>query len=273
MRARWLVVAVAATAALTGGTVAAIAAPQGENSTPSAQSAAPKAPVDTATELKYTAVTPCRVLDTRKAAAGPLALNTTRNVFVAGTFGFAPQGGTSGGCGVPIGATSVTATVATVTPPGSGYLVGWAAGTPKPGTSFLNFSAGKVTSTGVTLPIAKSASAQLSLQAQAPGSTQVIMDVTGYYTLPLSVVVNFNGTVSSSGGRVTAVATPVDTAGSYQVTFDRDVSRCAYSVTPNSFHLVAQAQPRAGNINAVYVLLQSASDVDTAGGFSLVVTC
>ena len=44
----------------------------------------------------YTPITPCRIVDTRK-AGGAIGAET-RTYYVAGTFGFAPAGGTSGGC-------------------------------------------------------------------------------------------------------------------------------------------------------------------------------
>jgi hypothetical protein len=63
---------------------------------------------DTSADLVYTPVVPCRVFDTRSASAGILVGGTQRNFVVAGTTGFAAQGGNSVGCGVPLGrATSV----------------------------------------------------------------------------------------------------------------------------------------------------------------------
>ena len=55
----------------------------------------------------FVPITPCRIADTRL-GGGIVTGSSTRSFYVAGTVGFAPQGGKSGGCGVPLGATAVT---------------------------------------------------------------------------------------------------------------------------------------------------------------------
>jgi len=74
-------------------------APAQEASPPGAPQAEPepRALGDTAADLVYTPVTPCRILDTRL-AGGPLAADTPRSFSVtAANLGF--QGGNASGCG------------------------------------------------------------------------------------------------------------------------------------------------------------------------------
>jgi hypothetical protein len=78
---------------------------------------APNALGDSSADLVYTPVTPCRLFDTRNAAEGILVGNTQRNFLVTGTTGFATQGGSVGGCGIPFGpATSVIINFAAINP-------------------------------------------------------------------------------------------------------------------------------------------------------------
>lgn len=63
-------------------------------------------------------------------------------------------------------------------------------------------------------------------------------------------------------------------AGGYKVVFDRDVSNCAYQVTPYSASAVVRAQPLSGAFNSVVVLTALPSTgayVDVS--FYITVTC
>lgn len=50
--------------------------------------------------LPYTAITPCRIADTRNMAAGPIKAGGTRIFHGAGPASFADQGGSATDCGV-----------------------------------------------------------------------------------------------------------------------------------------------------------------------------
>ena len=66
----------------------------------------------TATENLYVPIKPCRIVDTRE-AGGILTSNSFRNFYVRGTSGFAGQGGTTGGCGLPLSAVAATLSMTT----------------------------------------------------------------------------------------------------------------------------------------------------------------
>src|SRR5256885_16998335 len=59
---------------------------------------------DSAADLSYTPVTPCRILDTR-IVGGPIAAGGQRNFLVTGT-NLSSQGGSATGCGVPTAGTA-----------------------------------------------------------------------------------------------------------------------------------------------------------------------
>lgn len=144
-------------------------------------------------DLVYTPVTPCRVFDSRvsQGGPGPIPANTQRNVFVAGTVGFPAQGGLSGGCGVPIGATSAIINFATVLPAGPGNIRAWAVADPQPAAplaAVMNYGAVAglpAIANGVPVPLCNPAATlctlgDLRLQADTSG-TDILGDVVGYF--------------------------------------------------------------------------------------------
>jgi hypothetical protein len=145
----------------------------------------------TQTNLVYNPVTPCRVADTRF-AIGPIAANTTRNFQVTGN-NLSAQGGSSTGCGIPTGATSVVLNFVAVDPAGSGDLRETAYGTAMPNAAVLTYWKDGVLnanmSNGLPVPICDIAAPpsggctfDFVLQADA-ATTHVVIDVTGYFIL------------------------------------------------------------------------------------------
>ena len=138
---------------------------------------------DSARDLVFTMVTPCRVADTR-VAGGALANASQRNFYVAGTSSarFTPQGGVA--CGIPIGATSVAANITVTQAAGWGWLRAWPYGSS--GTaSIINYFGGDTIANGLILPIcdpaaANCSAADLTIRADAAG-THVLIDVMGYF--------------------------------------------------------------------------------------------
>jgi hypothetical protein len=240
------------------------------NSQPAAKTAVVSAaPIDTSTESKFTAITPCRIVDTR-VAGGPIAAGASRGFAVSGATGFVGQGGTNGGCGVPTAATAVALTMVAVDETGVGYLRQWPAGVAMPFSSFLNYAGTDLVSTGGTATITGTANPALNVSANIH-SSNVVIDVQGYYIKPMYAHVESDGTILS-GSRVTSSASL--SIGQYEVIFDRDVSGCAYnvSVDPDTGYTL-KTQPRSGNANGVFVRIGNLSGTNTAIRFYLTVTC
>src|SRR5207247_9417884 len=98
MRSRWAVSLVVAVGLAPGGAAQAVGQERKPDPGPSVLG-------DSAADLVYTPVIPCRIIDTRLAGAGgALAPGTPRDFHVSGTAGFESRGGKVGGCGVPAGA-------------------------------------------------------------------------------------------------------------------------------------------------------------------------
>ena len=146
----------------------------------------PKDLGDSGKDLVFTKVTPCRIVDTR--ASTKLPDGGARNFLVAGTVGFAGQGGNATGCGVAFGATGVALNLTLTGENGYGWLRAWPyAGVPA-NASVINFSSttGDIAN-GLMLPIcdpaAGSCLSDLTVMADAAG-THVIIDVMGYFMKP-----------------------------------------------------------------------------------------
>jgi len=111
--------------------------------------------------LNLYSVPPCRVLDTRAATQA-----FTGNLVV--TIG--------GYCGVPSTASAVIVNASVVPAGPLGYLTLWGSGNTAPEAASLNASDGTITSNMAIVPLASG-----SISAFASNSTQLILDVTGYF--------------------------------------------------------------------------------------------
>ncbi|WP_441250160.1 PKD domain-containing protein [Kitasatospora sp. McL0602] len=111
----------------------------------------------------FTPVSPTRLVDTR--TAGQHALG---------------QGGTLPvASGAPAGATGAVLNVTSTASTAGGYLTVWADGAAKPGTSNLNFLAGKTVPNHVTTPLGANGSFDVY---NFLGQTQVVADLFGYFS-------------------------------------------------------------------------------------------
>jgi hypothetical protein len=87
----------------------------------------------------------------------------------------------------------------------------------------------------------------------------------------LWAVINADGTTASSSG-VTGSLQPFG-AGTYEVDFNRNVSKCSYSATPWESPYFIIAEPRDAVPDGVYVEIYNPTKVPTSDKFSLAVFC
>jgi hypothetical protein len=119
------------------------------------------------------AVTPCRLLDTRK-PQGPLggpaiAANGTR------TFAL------TSACGVSPTASSVALNVTVVSPQAAGDLVLYPAGTGIPNASSISFRAGRTRANNAYVLLARDGTGRATVKNNAAGALDLVIDVTGYF--------------------------------------------------------------------------------------------
>jgi uncharacterized repeat protein (TIGR03803 family) len=125
--------------------------------------------------LGFVPVTPCRLVDTRQ-GNNPIQGGTSRNFDIAQL----------GGCGIPSGEAAYSLNV-TVVPHGRlGFLTVWPAGLAQPATSTLN-SDGRIKAVATIVQ----AGASDSISVYASNTTDLILDIDGYFTTPSGQTLQF----------------------------------------------------------------------------------
>ena len=128
------------------------------------QGTACSAPVGT----DFYTVTPCRVFDTRTTAPPVLACG-----MIPRDFAIAPS------CDIPLTALAVSINVTVTGPSAAGNLRLYPAGTANPTVSTLNYSAGQTR--GNNAIVSLGAAGAISALCSPQGSTDLILDVNGYF--------------------------------------------------------------------------------------------
>jgi hypothetical protein len=253
-----------ATTALLVTTGVAAASPPGTGNDPAAGAApaadSPAVAVAPSTlETVFVPITPCRIIDTRS-AGGQIATGTTRAFHVRGSTDFTSQGGNATGCGIPESATAVAVSVTPTAVAKTGYLHVWPYGQAEPNATIAHYFLGQTNTTGATITLG---SGIYDINAKTyTGATSLVVDLTGYYAPQMAAFVALDGTLQFATPRVTA-ASHVST-GNYIVTFDTDVSRCSFAVTPYAYNWVAAVGPQIGNVNQAHVYIHEQAGSTTA---------
>lgn len=140
-------------------------------------------PIEKPSELMFFPLTPCRVVDTRPGQGktglfGPPALvaNITRDI---------PMLASS--CAIPSAAQAFALNVTVVPPAGLGYLSLWPAGQNFPGVSTLNSPDGATLANAAIVP----AGANGAISVLASNAADLIVDVTGYFGVPVTGGLHF----------------------------------------------------------------------------------
>jgi hypothetical protein len=195
-------------------------------------------------EALFVPVRPCRIADTRR-HGGRFRAGWARSVRVRGTVGFAPQGGASGGYGIPAGATAIAASVTSSGTTADGHLIDYPAGTPAPSTFFSSCTRGQARTTNPVLPLAPIGVDPALTIKNVGGTPDVIIDVTGYWQPQIEGMVDRFGQIFAGSSRLVSAAHLG--VGLYAVTVDGDVTNCTPTVTGFSGHVYASAFGFAGN--------------------------
>lgn len=172
---------------------------------------APKALGSPTSDLTYTPITPCRIVDTRFGGGGSLGAGETRDWLAANPTGsFSTQGGSSTDCGIPTKPAAVLANF-TVANTQSAYefLSAWPFGQPRPTSSVLNWVAqGAQVGNGVIVPLCWSAvGCPIDFSVYVSGGAHVIIDVMGYFKAPEAMNVIW---VGKSGAPFASIQAAID---------------------------------------------------------------
>ena len=127
---------------------------------------------------EYVPLTPTRIIDTRSSSkvgpvTGPVAADSTTAIQIAGN--------TTNGVDIPTsGVTAVALSLTVVGASANGYITAYPDQTPQPLTSTVNyFSSATVTNNAIT-PVGTDG--EIDIYNGSSGTTQFLIDVTGYYT-------------------------------------------------------------------------------------------
>lgn len=172
---------------------------------------------DTAQDLVYVPVTPCRIIDTRL-AGGQIAANTIRSFDVTAVSSYSFQGGDVSNCGTGASGSFAAAVInfTVVTPATAGYITAFPFGGTQPLAATLNYNAGDVKGNLAVVKLDQGASAN-ELSVYTFAATHLIADVVGYFTNPVldtfQCVTTAETTVSIGAGLGNNAVAPACAAG------------------------------------------------------------
>lgn len=176
-------------------------------------------------DLVFTPITPCRIVDTR-GAGGPVTAGSTR-VFKAWAASYATQGGSASDCGIlqsnDVAALALNLLV--IVPSGEGFIKAWPVGAVQPNASTLNYKANDVLANSATLKVSQTSS---DWNLFSVSTTHFVADVVGYYSKPVATALECTGvTDSTTTVPVTSVLTyitaPVCAAG-----YSKTATSCSF---------------------------------------------
>jgi hypothetical protein len=167
---------------------------------------------DLNSDVVYTPVAPCRILDTRSTAAGAIAANSTRNFVAVNASNFSSQGGSATNCGTPgLSATAVAINLTAVTPSGAGFATAYPFGTAQPLAASVNYAAGAIVNNALIVQIPNPlGSFDFTLYTFA--QSHYVADIVGYFAPPLATelqcveTANTNLVIAAGGGTGNATA-------------------------------------------------------------------
>jgi hypothetical protein len=221
-----------------------------------------------ASESSFIPISACRIADTRKTT--PLPANGTRTFYVGGTTGFVPQGGTSGGCGIPVGATAIALSATAADGSRSGNMLAY----PNGGSTtsgFINVTPGEVTRASGNIAINSSSAYALKITNRSAGTANIVLDVQGYYVKPLAGMISETGAPYAGSSRITGSVRAAQ--GIFDVTFDRNIVYCSPAVTVYFDNYYANADTYALGSNTVRVKVYDATGVLRDAFFYISVEC
>ncbi len=139
-------------------------------------------------DLVFTPVTPCRIVDTR-VAGGPIAQNNARSFVAYSASGFASQGGQGTNCGVPADAAAIHVHLTASHPALDGYFTAYASDVARPLASSLNYFSGVDTAAGEIISLCRpGCGTHFTLYTYA--QSDAVIDVTGYYMEPTAAALD-----------------------------------------------------------------------------------
>ena len=167
-------------------------------------------------DLVYTALQPCRIVDTRN-AGGAIGADQTRSFKAAGYTSYANQGGSVGNCGVQNEIPSaVVLNVTAVVPTQAGYATVFPSIGGRPDAASINYAAGAIVNSAIITKI-PSPAASLDFSIYTYAQSDYVVDIVGFFSPPrataLACVDSTLATVTIGVGATGQVTAPACAAG------------------------------------------------------------
>lgn len=212
----------------------------------------------------YTPLTPSRILDTRNGtgtgSAAKVPANGVLRLKVAGSGGIPASG-----------AAAVTLNLTVTNPTAGGYVTAYPDGATRPATSNLNFAAGQTVPNTVIVKVG--ADGYVDLANISAGSTNLVADVEGYYSLggnsgyititPVRVLDTRSGNATIPPGGTARVYLGTDTQSASAVALNVTVANAKAGGYVTAYPDGA-AMPKASNVNfAAGQIIQNEAIVKT----------
>lgn len=140
-----------------------------------------------ASDLVYTPITPCRIIDTR-VAGGLIAADSSRdfNAVVGAGGNFSSQGGSATDCGtVTAGQAAVVINVTAVTPQGAGFATVYPFGATRPLASSVNYTAGAIVNNTIVSKLPNPLTTK-DFTIYTFAASDYVADIVGYYAPPVA---------------------------------------------------------------------------------------
>lgn len=130
--------------------------------------------------LTFTAVTPCRLLDTRNMRTDPLPADSTWGYVLFGVPTYRYQGGADEDCGLPDDASAMALNVTVVYPDRPGYATLYPNGASRPLASSLNYATGAIVNNTVVTAVPNPYT-EWDVNLYTYAAAHYVIDVVGYY--------------------------------------------------------------------------------------------
>jgi hypothetical protein len=149
-------------------------------------------------DLTYTPLQPCRIVDTRNTAAGPIAANSTRSFTAINLADFTAQGGSATNCGtLGLNASAIAINVTAVTPSSAGFATVYPFGTTQPNTASVNYTAGSVVNNAIISQVPNPL-ASSDFTVYTFGQAHFVVDIVGYFSAPTATALECTQTFTTA---------------------------------------------------------------------------
>lgn len=156
---------------------------------------APKTLGSTTSDLVFTPLASCNLLDTRE-AGGAFTAGVSRHFKGSGA-NFTGQGGSNTNCGIPSNPTALLLGVTAVNPTNKGYFKLWPYQTTQPASSSMSYGPTQNSRNDIVLKVSQGLSYDFSAAASTSGA-HLLISVLGYYSAPYATQLDCVDVTSAS---------------------------------------------------------------------------